>query len=147
MAKKIMTVNYFGPVGLSKALLAARGRGNAGGRSTGIHFVVVNSVQGKFGIAFRSSYTASKHALVGFFDCLRAETSHLGVRVTSVFPGYIRTKCVFTGGKAGQSVRLYRPKYPPCTGSPLAHNRCVTNFSRNPCVQITGNIDLVPFRR
>lgn len=105
VAKQIMTVNYFGPVGLSKALLAARGRGDAGGRSAGIHFVVVNSVQGKFGIAFRSSYTASKHALVGFFDCLRAETSHLGVRVTSVFPGYIRTKYVFTGGKAGQSVR------------------------------------------
>ena len=57
-----------------------------------IGFVVINSVQGKFGVPFRASYAASKHALVGFFDCLRAEEAHRGVRVTSVFPGYIRTR-------------------------------------------------------
>lgn len=56
--------------------------------------MVINSVQGKFGMAFRSSYAASKHALVGFFDCLRAEHAHRGVGVLNVFPGYVRTRCV-----------------------------------------------------
>lgn len=90
-----MTINYFGPVGITKGLLAARaasGEGAASGGAPEIHFIVVNSVQGKFGLGFRSSYCASKHALTGFFDCLRAETEHLGVRVTSVYPGYIRTR-------------------------------------------------------
>lgn len=56
--------------------------------------MVINSVQGKFGMAFRSSYAASKHALVGFFDCLRAEHAHRGVGVLNVFPGYVRTRFV-----------------------------------------------------
>lgn len=65
----------------------------------GILFVVINSVQGKFGMGFRSSYAASKHALVGFFDCLRAEHSGRGLGVLSVFPGYVRTRSVRRSGK------------------------------------------------
>lgn len=109
--KRVMTVNYFGAVGLTKGLLetrplmtpmaesrsrkagAAETRGSTG-TAPAVHFVVINSVQGKFGLAFRSSYAASKHALVGFFDCLRAEQAHRGVRVLSVFPGYVRTRLV-----------------------------------------------------
>lgn len=89
VAKHVMDVNYFGAVALAKGLLAAQAPQLGGTKD--IHFVIVNSVQGKFGIAFRSSYAASKHALIGFFDCLRAETAHLGVRITTVLPGYIRT--------------------------------------------------------
>ena len=110
--KRVMAVNYFGPVGLAKGLLeAARGAESSdgdsakspkvavanlssggGGPEKAIRFVVINSVQGKFGMAFRSSYAASKHALVGFFDSLRAEHAHRGVGVLNVFPGYIRTR-------------------------------------------------------
>eukprot|EP00752_Nemacystus_decipiens_P011112 g9873.t1 len=115
--KRVMTVNYFGPAGLAKGLLkatreaaataatTASGEASSGvgasSRSSGspeaeappeaVRFVVINSVQGKFGMAFRSSYAASKHALVGFFDCLRAEHAHRGVGVLNVFPGYVRT--------------------------------------------------------
>ncbi|MBK1467700.1 SDR family NAD(P)-dependent oxidoreductase, partial [Klebsiella pneumoniae] len=39
----------------------------------------------------RSGYCATKHALHGFFDALRAETHDAGLRVTLVCPGYIRT--------------------------------------------------------
>ncbi len=100
-------MNYFGPVGLAKGLLEARGaaaaattkgaestEGEASGGREAVRFVVINSVQGKFGMAFRSSYAASKHALVGFFDSLRAEHAHRGVGVLNVFPGYIRTRFV-----------------------------------------------------
>eukprot|EP00903_Cladosiphon_okamuranus_P007113 g6911.t1 len=119
--QRVMTVNYFGPAGLAKGLLratraAATAVQNAAETAAGaapsevaaaaarssnssgtepppdaVRFVVINSVQGKFGMAFRSSYAASKHALVGFFDSLRAEHAHRGVGVLNVFPGYVRT--------------------------------------------------------
>lgn len=40
------------------------------------HIVVISSVQGKIGIANRSTYAASKHALIGYFDSLRAEVKN-----------------------------------------------------------------------
>jgi len=39
----------------------------------------------------RSSYAASKHALHGFFDSLRAEIHKDNINVTLVCPGYVNT--------------------------------------------------------
>jgi short-subunit dehydrogenase len=55
------------------------------------HIVVVSSVLGKFGTPYRSAYAASKHALHGFFDSLRAELWEQGIRVTMICPGFVRT--------------------------------------------------------
>ena len=46
---------------------------------------------GKFSTPQRSAYNASKHALHGFFDALRAEVWRQGVSVTLICPGAIRT--------------------------------------------------------
>jgi short-subunit dehydrogenase len=51
----------------------------------------MSSVMGKIGTPMRSAYAAAKHALHGYFDCLRAEVASLGIRVTVLTPGYIRT--------------------------------------------------------
>lgn len=83
--ERLMEVNYFGVVALTKAvlpLMLAQGSG---------YFVVTSSVAGKIGTKLRSGYSASKHALHGFFDSLRAELADAGIRVTIVCPGYIRT--------------------------------------------------------
>lgn len=83
--RRLMDVNFFGVVALTKAVLPimlAQGSG---------HFVVTSSVAGKIGTKQRSGYCASKHALHGFFDALRAETHDAGLRVTIVCPGYVRT--------------------------------------------------------
>jgi dehydrogenase/reductase SDR family member 7B len=83
--RRIMEVNYFGVVALTKALLPRfvdRRRG---------HFVVVSSVTGYVGTPERSAYAASKHALHGFFESLRAEQHAQGLRVTMVCPGYVDT--------------------------------------------------------
>ena len=83
--KRIMDVNYLGAVALTKAVLPDmldRGRGQ---------FIVISSVVGKFSTPYRSSYAASKHALHGFFDALRAEEGDNGIGVTIVCPGRIRT--------------------------------------------------------
>lgn len=83
--KQLFKTNYFGTVALSKALLpyfVARKSG---------HFVVITSVVGKIGTPLRSSYAASKHALHGFFDSLRAEIYKDNIDVTLVCPGYVNT--------------------------------------------------------
>ncbi|XP_035198509.1 dehydrogenase/reductase SDR family member 7C isoform X1 [Oxyura jamaicensis] len=54
--KKIMDVNYFGPVTLTKAILP-----NMISRRTG-QIVLINSIQGKIGIPFRAASAASKNA-------------------------------------------------------------------------------------
>lgn len=83
--RRLMEVNYFGVVALTKAALPAMLERGSG------HFVVVSSLVGKISTPLRSGYSASKHALHGFFDALRAETYDRGIRVTMVCPGFIRT--------------------------------------------------------
>ncbi len=81
----IMRTNFEGPVALTRALLPAMLERRRG------HVVVVSSVQGFFGQPYRSSYAASKAAVHGYFDALRAEVAASGVSVTTVAPGYIAT--------------------------------------------------------
>lgn len=84
--RRVLEVDYLGPVALTKALLPSmleRGSGR---------FVVVSSLVGKIGTPLRSGYSGAKHALHGFFDSLRAEVHDRGVRVTMVCPGFIRTE-------------------------------------------------------
>ena len=81
----IMDLNYFGTIALTKAVLPSMLARRAG------HIVPISSVIGYVGVPLRSAYSASKHALHGFFDALRAETHNKGIRVTIVCPGYIRT--------------------------------------------------------
>ncbi|MBA4299376.1 Short-chain dehydrogenase [Algoriphagus alkaliphilus] len=83
--RKLMEVNFFGTVALTKAILP-----HFVVRKTG-QFAVVSSLVGKFGSPFRSSYAASKHALHGFFDTLRAEHFQDNITVTMICPGFIRT--------------------------------------------------------
>lgn len=54
--------------------------------------VCVSSVVGKIPIPYRSSYTASKHALQAFCDCLRAEMAMYGIKVLVASPGYVVTE-------------------------------------------------------
>ncbi|MBD2756866.1 SDR family oxidoreductase [Spirosoma validum] len=83
--RQLMEVNFFGVVALTKAVLPIMLAQKSG------HFVVMSSVAGKLSTKQRSGYSASKHALHGFFDALRAEVYESGLRVTLVCPGYIRT--------------------------------------------------------
>ena len=54
--------------------------------------MVISSVAGYIGSPLRSTYAASKHALHGFFDALRAEHHRDRIDVTIVCPGFIRTE-------------------------------------------------------
>lgn len=83
--QKVMDINFFGSVALTKAVLPSMVRRKSG------HIVVTSSVMGKFGTRLRSSYAASKHALHGYFDCLRQEVYNDNIQVSLVCPGYIKT--------------------------------------------------------
>lgn len=54
------------------------------------HIVVISSLVGKFGTKGRSAYSASKHALHGYFDSLRNEID-TQIKISIICPGYIKT--------------------------------------------------------
>lgn len=83
--RKIMEVNYFGNIALTKAVLPYMRKQQSG------HVVVISSIAGKFGFFLRSAYSASKHALHGFYESLMLEEECKGIRVTIACPGKINT--------------------------------------------------------
>jgi short-subunit dehydrogenase len=83
--RKIMEINYFGNIALTKAVLPYMIQQKAG------HIVVISSIAGKFGFFLRSAYSASKHALHGFYESLLLEEEKNGIRVTIACPGKINT--------------------------------------------------------
>jgi short-subunit dehydrogenase len=83
--QKLMDVDVMGQIALTKAVLPhmlERGDG---------HLAVTSSVAGKVGAPMRTGYCAAKHAVMGFFDALRAEVEGQGVSVSTITPGFIRT--------------------------------------------------------
>lgn len=82
---KLMQVNFIGVVALTKAVLPVMIKQKSG------HIAATSSVAGIVSTPLRSGYAASKHALHGFFDALRAEVHKYNIRVTLVCPGYIKT--------------------------------------------------------
>jgi dehydrogenase/reductase SDR family member 7B len=83
--RKIMEINYFSYVAITKALLPYMARQNSG------HIIITSSILGKIGVELRSAYAASKHALHGFYDSLREEVRLQNIQVMMVCPGYIKT--------------------------------------------------------
>ena len=83
--RRVMEVDYFGTLALTKALLPHFVEQKAG------QFVVVTSLMGLFSSPLRSGYCGAKHALHGFFESLRAEHHDDGIGVTMVCPGFIHT--------------------------------------------------------
>ncbi len=83
--RKIMETNFFGAVAITKKVLPSMSKNKFG------HIVVISSIVGKFGFPVRTAYSASKHALQGFFESLRAEMVSDNIRVTIVSPGRIHT--------------------------------------------------------
>ena len=59
------------------------------------HIATITSLVGKFGTPLRSGYAASKHALHGFFDSLRAELWEQGVGISLICPGFIHTNLTY----------------------------------------------------
>ncbi len=77
---QLMEINYFGMVHMVKALLPHMLKRGSG------HIVNISSSAGFLGVFGYSAYGATKYAVRGFSDVLRAEVKPLGLRVSIVFP-------------------------------------------------------------
>lgn len=84
VAQKIMNINFWGTVALTKAVIPSMLSNQSG------HIVIISSLVGKFGTKFRSAYSASKHALHGYFDSLRSEIDPK-IKISIICPGFIKT--------------------------------------------------------
>lgn len=91
--ERLMKVNHWGAVWCTHAALphlkASRG-----------HIVAVNSLAGLVGVPGRTAYSASKFAMTGFFEALRAELKNAGVSVTTAYPGVVATQIRHRGFNA-----------------------------------------------
>ena len=78
---RVLDTNFTGAarmVSLALPYMRAQGSGR---------IVLFSSINGLLGIPFQSAYTASKHALEGYAECLAMETAPWGVQVCLVEPG------------------------------------------------------------
>jgi len=101
--KQVMDINFMGTVYATKYalphILATKGS-----------IVGISSINGHRGTPARTAYTASKHAMNGFFEALRTEVMHRGVNVLVVSPGFtesnIRKNALTANGASqGESPR------------------------------------------
>lgn len=83
--RRLMEVDVLGPIHLTQLvlphMLARRGG----------HLAVTASVAGKVGAPLRTGYCAAKHAVIGYFDALRAEVEGRGLKVSVIVPGFVAT--------------------------------------------------------
>jgi short-subunit dehydrogenase len=82
--ERIMQVNYMGSVYCTRHALPHL-------RETRGRIVAVASLAGLVGVPTRTGYSASKHAMRGFFDSLRIELADSGITVTMIYPGFVST--------------------------------------------------------
>ncbi len=86
----VMRVNLWGSVWCTHAALpylkASKGS-----------IVAVSSLAGLVGVPGRTAYSASKFAMTGFFEALRAELKGAGVSVTTAYPGVVATQIRYRG--------------------------------------------------
>ncbi len=92
--RKIMEVNFFGAVALTLAVLPQMKARNDG------QIAVISSVAGYVATPLRSTYAASKHALHGYYEGLRAELDTTGIDITMITPGYVQTEVIANAFRA-----------------------------------------------
>lgn len=95
--KKVMDINFWGPVAVAKSLLLQKSPEDK------LHLVVTSSLSGKYGVPRLAAYSASKHALHGYFDSLRAEMHRSHLLIHLVIPGFVRTDITISGMKGDGS--------------------------------------------
>jgi NAD(P)-dependent dehydrogenase (short-subunit alcohol dehydrogenase family) len=104
--RRIMDVNFWGVVHGCRAVTPVMVKQRSG--------VIINvaSILGKRGVPFSSAYCASKFAVVGFSEALRAELAASNVAVSTICPGAVDTEIWrAAGNKLGAQFDAF-PKYP-----------------------------------
>jgi NAD(P)-dependent dehydrogenase (short-subunit alcohol dehydrogenase family) len=94
-----IAANLFGQMHVTRAVLPVMRRQRSG------HIITISSTAGlASGVEFTSAYAASKFAVEGWMEALRAEVAPFGIHVTVVNPGFFRTELL-----SEQSTRYAEP--------------------------------------
>lgn len=83
--QRIIDVDLLAPIALTQEILPRMAARKSG------RLAYISSIAGKVGVPMRTAYCAAKFGLAGYADALRAETSILGLKVHTIYPGSIRT--------------------------------------------------------
>jgi NADP-dependent 3-hydroxy acid dehydrogenase YdfG len=84
--RQLIEVDYMAPLALTQLLLPKMVERRGG------HLAVVSSVAGKVGTPLRSGYCGAKHAVIGYFDAIRAEVeAAYDIAVSVILPGSVHT--------------------------------------------------------
>lgn len=78
---RVLETNFVGTTRMVQAALPYMRRQHSG------RIVLFSSINGLLGIPFQSAYTASKHAMEGYAECLAMESRRFGIQVCLVEPG------------------------------------------------------------
>ena len=90
--QKCMQINFLAGAALAKAVVPGMIQQQQQQQKNGRRMILwISSVQGLLAIPNRSSYAASKFAVQGYCEAIRAELAPSGISVHTVSPGYIRT--------------------------------------------------------
>ena len=139
--RQIMEVNFFGNIAMTKALLPIFRKQKSG------QILVISSIAGKFGFHLRSAYSASKHALFGYYESLVMEESEYNLKVTVACPGKINTP-ISTNAVTAEGKAHGQMDHNQATGMPVAE--CVQQLLRalekNKHEVLIGNKELIAVR-
>lgn len=81
----LFDVNFFGALHCIQAVVPHMKRQRRG------IIINVSSLAGKIAVPFMAGYSASKFALGAMADALRLEVASYGIKVITVYPGYVET--------------------------------------------------------
>lgn len=106
-ARALMEANFWGAARVTTAFLPHLRERRRG------HVLTVSSIAGVRGSAGLGYYCASKFAVSGFMEALAAEVAHLGIKVTVIEPGPVRSLWIPSGAKNEEIMPDYAPVMRP----------------------------------
>lgn len=135
---KIMDINFYAPVEMTKAILPLMLE-NGGG-----NIAATTSIAGCFGFPLRCAYSSSKHALYGFFETLQAEYTDKGIHTTLVCPGRVRTDISLNSlDRNGQRRGVMDPGQANGISAEKAAKKIVRAIDRNKREVLVGGKELI----
>lgn len=139
VVRKIMEVNFFANIQLSKIVLPIMLKQNYG------HFIITSSLSGKFGFYERSAYAASKHALHGFYESLFLENRDNGIQITMVCPGSIKTNIAMAAlNKDGQAAAAIDERLEKGMDAGVCAQKIIRAVARSKKEVVIGKSEVIP---
>lgn len=137
--RKIMEINFFANIQLSKLLLPSMLKQQYG------HLIITSSISGKFGFYERSAYAASKHALHGFYESLFLENKDQGIRVTILCPGSIKTNIALAAlNKDGLPAKAVDARLDKGMEARLCAQKIITAVAKEKKEVLIGKSEIIP---